>query len=107
MFVAHFVCGCAFAIDLVLLCRFFFDVFLLSKTSLMRAISGYDIPDFPVHLRVVHVEQEVRILRHTNSRMYGLALPLFLSAAHSPCVDSCFFFVLFLPRLLSSISGYW
>ena len=25
----------------------------------MRAISSYDIPEFPVHLRVVHVEQEV------------------------------------------------
>lgn len=31
----------------------------VGKTSLMRAISSYDIPDFPVHLRVVHVEQEV------------------------------------------------
>lgn len=29
------------------------------KTSLLRAISGYDVPNFPVHLRVVHVEQEV------------------------------------------------
>jgi ATPase subunit of ABC transporter with duplicated ATPase domains len=31
----------------------------VGKTSLMRAISAYEIPDFPCHLRVVHVEQEV------------------------------------------------
>jgi len=31
----------------------------VGKTSLMRAISAYEIADFPCHLRVVHVEQEV------------------------------------------------
>lgn len=32
----------------------------VGKTSLMRAISSYDIPNFPVYLRVVHVLQEVQ-----------------------------------------------
>lgn len=31
----------------------------VGKTTLMRHISNYELPDFPVHLRVVHVEQEV------------------------------------------------
>jgi len=30
----------------------------VGKTSLLRAISAYELPGFPVHLRVVHVEQE-------------------------------------------------
>ena len=29
------------------------------KTTLMREISNYEIEGFPVHVRVVHVEQEV------------------------------------------------
>jgi len=38
----------------------FHSVFLLlGKTTLMRHISNYELPDFPIHLRVVHVEQEV------------------------------------------------
>lgn len=32
----------------------------IGKTTLLRAISGYEIPGFPHHLRVIHVEQEVQ-----------------------------------------------
>jgi ATPase subunit of ABC transporter with duplicated ATPase domains len=31
----------------------------VGKTTLMRYISNYEVPNFPQHLRVVHVEQEV------------------------------------------------
>jgi ATP-binding cassette subfamily F protein 3 len=32
----------------------------VGKTTLLRYISNYELPGFPTHLRVVHVEQEVR-----------------------------------------------
>ena len=32
----------------------------VGKTTLLRAIARYQIPEFPAHLRVLHVEQEIR-----------------------------------------------
>ncbi len=32
----------------------------VGKTTLLRAIARYEINQFPAHLRVLHVEQEIR-----------------------------------------------
>ena len=32
----------------------------VGKTTLLRAIARYEVPHFPTHLRVLHVEQEIR-----------------------------------------------
>ena len=32
----------------------------LGKTTLLRAIARYQVPNFPTHIKVMHVEQEAR-----------------------------------------------